>query len=61
MKGYWIARIDVTDEALYPEYGLRSRFFAGLRHVHVDRRDPGLRSWYVIGEVQSIPASKAPQ
>ena len=24
MKGYWIARIDVTDEALYPEYGLRS-------------------------------------
>ncbi len=41
MKGYWIARIDVTDEALYPEYGLRSRFFAGLRHVHVDHRDPG--------------------
>ena len=24
MKGYWIARIDVTDEALYPEYGKRA-------------------------------------
>ncbi len=24
MKGYWIARIDVTDEALHPEYGKRA-------------------------------------
>ena len=24
MKGYWIARIDVTDEEIYPEYGKRA-------------------------------------
>ncbi len=24
MKGYWIARIDVTDEEVYPEYGKRA-------------------------------------
>ena len=24
MKGHWIARIDVTEEALYPEYGKRA-------------------------------------
>ena len=39
MKGHWIARIDVTEEALHPEYGKRVNGGAKRDHRGGVRRD----------------------